>query len=453
MSSFGSVPERDIDFLIRSNNLSITGNKYLTAWNFLITNPKVRVPKSIADWINNYNMSYENVELPSEIILKIILNLDNIEDVYSICSSNRLYTDACNFYVVTILKHFLTKMGAFVENINDKKQLLNIFRMKELQKNNRDYLVDNKGNAYQRETSFTGDTFNKINISNVITVSSTETSYSSIVVNKSYFLCNDGTVKKYNESTHTVESLNGFKNIIQISSGKNIYLLDNNGSVYKHDNPNKILLSDVVKIAYGNNNYLFLTKGGNVFGIGDNHSGQLCTGGNAKISDITQITLLKNVKDILVNYSSTCIIDNTDKIWLHGGIESKLIFPILIGNESNIKKIDIMDDYLVILRKDHTLKLYGIFRSLGNNNLKIIYEINNIKNIIVVNNTRLALINNNNFLTILYLSHSSSYKSQPFELSPNFTLLSNDIILIDNMLYTIEEIGDKIHLSNLNIQQ
>lgn len=51
MTSFNDIPIKDINYLLTNNKLSLLGNKYLTAWNFLITNPTVNIPISIADWI------------------------------------------------------------------------------------------------------------------------------------------------------------------------------------------------------------------------------------------------------------------------------------------------------------------------------------------------------------------------------------------------------------------
>ena len=65
MQSFINVPIKDINYLLKSNNLPLIGDKYLTAWNFLLTNPQVNIPVTIADYIIAYNIQKNNIPTTS----------------------------------------------------------------------------------------------------------------------------------------------------------------------------------------------------------------------------------------------------------------------------------------------------------------------------------------------------------------------------------------------------
>jgi hypothetical protein len=61
MEPFETVPIEDIDYVLLYNNLPTNEDKYLTVWNFIITNPEINVPVSIANYVIAYNLQRENI--------------------------------------------------------------------------------------------------------------------------------------------------------------------------------------------------------------------------------------------------------------------------------------------------------------------------------------------------------------------------------------------------------
>jgi len=101
MTSFRDIPIEDVNYLLENYHQDVRGNKYLTAWNLLLQNSNILVPKSIADWINNYNnlqMIDHFNNLPEELIAKLLRELD-IDSLTYFCSSNIKNRTLCDKYV------------------------------------------------------------------------------------------------------------------------------------------------------------------------------------------------------------------------------------------------------------------------------------------------------------------------------------------------------------------
>jgi hypothetical protein len=145
MQSFTSVPIADIDYLLKSNNLSLNKDKYLTSWNFIISNSGVDVPVSIADYVVAYNLQRENIpvmtvfdvvtsnykiiglntertirvlrylnkldenafiELPDEIIVKILSELP-CDQILTLCKISKRFNDICKHHRRALFDRFL----------------------------------------------------------------------------------------------------------------------------------------------------------------------------------------------------------------------------------------------------------------------------------------------------------------------------------------------------------
>jgi hypothetical protein len=281
MESFNVVPMEDIDYLLINNNLSTTGNKYLTAWNFILQNPNVLAPVSIADYVIAYNifnekkyvpvmnpyniitsnyrlddlnsertiriMKYLNKldetdffkDLPDEVIANIISNLD-CEQIFSLCKISQRFQFICKNYKYDVYKNISFELKDFNPVIlcksfkhNRRSIYYRIFR--------RNYtstiIVDNYGNVNILIKDLSLKTIVKHQLAGIENIISIDY-YDNIL----YLLDSFGnvyTTNLINEDDGILLPSSSIKNtdhmnIIQICSNKyGCYLLSINGDVYK----------------------------------------------------------------------------------------------------------------------------------------------------------------------------------------------------------------------------
>jgi len=78
MTSFRDIPITDIEYVLNSNNLNLSSDKYLTVWNFILTHSGIDIPTSIADWIITYNLLQEGINIPKLTTLDIITSKNKL---------------------------------------------------------------------------------------------------------------------------------------------------------------------------------------------------------------------------------------------------------------------------------------------------------------------------------------------------------------------------------------
>ena len=173
MSNFKDIPSVDITYLLNYYKQPITGDIYLNAWNFIVSNPKILIPVAIADWvIARMNMKslptmklssiifaskdqldslklstsdktrivrifkYANKliednefldNLPDEVIIRILENTD-CDSYQNLCSLSKRFNKFCN---KNTLSNILTRTTKFNTSSFTKNQLLNLCPMKE----------------------------------------------------------------------------------------------------------------------------------------------------------------------------------------------------------------------------------------------------------------------------------------------------------------------------------
>ena len=114
--NFRDIPPKDINYIISHYKLPSQGNKYLTVWNFLITNKDVLVPTEIADYIIAFNNidRLKKYKLSELLTNKIIIG--NVTDTNRIARilkyANKLEDDSIHFSMLPddILFEILSKL-------------------------------------------------------------------------------------------------------------------------------------------------------------------------------------------------------------------------------------------------------------------------------------------------------------------------------------------------------
>jgi hypothetical protein len=471
MSSFKDIPERDIDFLIRSNKLSISSDKYLTVWNFLITNFKVRVPKSVADWINNYNTINDLSIFPDEIVARILSDLD-CDQVLSLCGVNKRFNSICKNYKNLIFDKYLEKEGFSLTDydpriickalkLNKRISLGNYFVDGDYVYDTIEIVVDYYGRVLISIVKEKTDkektdkektdkektdkekerrTLVLKNASNIISVAFLKrtllllNSFGDVFITKTTM-----NSKEIYESKGLVFGdislfSNKRKNIVQIvvGDGDNFYMLDMKGNVFT--NKVDVSLNKNIKEIYG----YIPTIGSTFLDInGDIYSTlEILDDGFNKMR---QETHLKNIKNMFRGRGCYYItIDNNNSINRHNycGIGSQLNLDFI----PNIDKIVPNSPFDYVLTKDKQLYILNVGKK------KIHEVISNVKDIDVLDH---HLILKENGDLIVYNIYPEQILRTNVGL--NAKLLSYEYILINNKVYYVNITENGIELEEMTV--
>jgi hypothetical protein len=503
MQSFNNVPIDDIDYLLKSNNLGFQGNKYLTVWNFLLTNPGVNVPVSVADYVIAYSIQKNNIPtmssydivksnykiqnlstertirimkylnkldetdqfatIPDEVIPKILSELD-CDQILSLCKISKRFENICKYHKRDLFDKFLGNKGFTITEYDP-------------------YIIC-KALKFNKRTVECGE----YNVDD-------ETYY--LIVNVS---SNGKVIGSLNLSDKLINfEIEGIKNIISVVyNPDNHYLLflDSFGKVYKSEtieddkvyeplkNPKQIPnLNNIIQIVTDNDHPTFLDINGNVF-TGYEVNPTLDNGFVGY--EITPI--LNNIVEMSSDSHSFVFKDTDNNIYGFGSndhdkfeiaiptrfFNNKLQLPHKLNYFKNIKNVFMEDDYLITITHDNVITVTG--SDLTNYNLNFIKNIVKIevrgKHIYILNDEgilyKLKLFTsdiiqefldvkdfdaNNYYLTMLTNSgeienyFSMTDTTVGLEIKGNAILLNTDNILIDNVLYYMFFDSKKIDLS------
>jgi hypothetical protein len=417
--NFGDIPAKDIKYLL-SNQL-LSNNIYLQAWNFIISNPNIKVPKSIAEWINIYNMQNKFKDLPDEVVAKILSELD-YKHLSLTCSLSRQFNSICNEYLIPLIKGGLGEKGYYVKNINNIKWLTNISRIIELNKrtiklNGKDYVIDPNGNV--KIITYADNFSNKSSDEYLIFETENITDASNIVGLSDYldgkvlaFLRNDGKVIIYNIYKQTTKLLDKYENIVQVVYFKSyFYFLDLNDKVfkcsfldlYRKTNKSILVMENISKIVVNVFQILFLSNNGEIY----NETTKLFQG-------IKELDTQKHIFFILK--------DDNDLYMIGDNIYPNKIF-------GNVKKFYYDVDYLLILTKSGNLYI--------TNNKEPPIEIE--ENVVdITQNLPLLVKTSSNelyYLKIFGADPMENHKSQQINIKGEMILLGNGFILMDGNIY------------------
>lgn len=115
--NFRDIPIKDIEYLLTSNDKSLSGNKYLTAWNLILkyNGESIKIPISIANWIIAYNLSNTINLYSKDIDYKFIK--------YSLFNGeNKEYKNIISYMPISILNNKCTDV---LNNISEINKLYN----------------------------------------------------------------------------------------------------------------------------------------------------------------------------------------------------------------------------------------------------------------------------------------------------------------------------------------
>jgi hypothetical protein len=283
LPKFHDVLEKDIDYLLKSNNISAGENKYLTAWNLLLqnNNKEFYVPKSIYNFIVNYNM---NIKTGTEV--KEVVTIKEME-------TKEVSLDTLPLDIIKVIFGYLdegTLPEVFILNKSTYSWYYDIIRIYIGRRTN--YNISNFNNNELKNLYLklrVGLT--KLSAEPEISIIKNGVLYSNVVLNKKnklgYKIELD--IKKVGINTK-------FK---QVSYDM---FLDNNGSVRKfgdyfgvfrlYDDLKLTNKDDFVKISANKYHFLLLKKGGEVGTGGINKFGQL----GYKGSDFVEEANLEDLK-------------------------------------------------------------------------------------------------------------------------------------------------------------
>jgi hypothetical protein len=315
--NFEDIPHEDIKYFLSYYNQPLSNNIYLQAWNFILSNPQIKVPKSIADWLNNFKYTNIIKTLPTELVFKISEDLD-CNDILSLCTSFNKFDDVCSEQqLVKLLKESLSK-DTYVENINSKNRLISLCKFKHL--NKRICMgIDQQGQHV------------------------------------SYIVGNDGKVYLYrmlydeyeNEQGYGIEQLQGVENIVSLLYDNNtrFFFLRNDGKVYEYNTNEEeyayipILIPDldnVVQIGFIQGVFYFLTEDGKVFIFNDE-----------------EIVLKStNVSEVVANDYLTFYLQNNGAVELNKRILFKNVKKLITATDGSHKIL------LVTLDNNNVINVY-----------------------------------------------------------------------------------------------
>jgi len=502
MQSFDNVPVEDINYLLSSNNLPLTDNKYLTAWNFIINNPNINVPVSIADYVIAYNIQKSNIStitlydiiksnykiqnlssertirilkylnkldetdpfinLPNEIVAKILSELD-CEQILTLCKISKRFGNICRYYKNTLFDRFLSEKGFTIREY--KPEII----CKALNFNKRiadcgEYEVDDE--TYYLYTNITSDgrvigslilgddfiNFEIEGIKNIISVVYNP--------NNHYLLFLDSFGEVYKSETilddHIIESLKNpkhifnLKNIIQIvTDNDNPAFLDIYGNVFIYDK--FIIINNIIEMFVDEDSFVFLTSDGDVYGIGSNErdkfklSFPIIIGEPPYLNKVirslnspTKLGSFKNIKNVLMRSEYLVTINDDNNLTMTGAMETNYSLYFI----KNIVKIEEKDQNFYILNNGGILYK---FHFLTPDDIKEFLDVKDFE----VDKYYLTMLTNSGEIEI-YLDDID--KSFGLEIKGNIILLDTRHILINNVLYYlhVDINNDKITLTKIS---
>jgi alpha-tubulin suppressor-like RCC1 family protein len=375
--NFANIPAKDITYIINKYGLTVYGDKYLAVWNFLIQNKGILVPKSIENWIVNYNNLAQYDDLPDEIIGKFLGELD-VDSLLNYCASDKKMKSLCDLHVRDIYLEKLSQISKLDFSKYSTQNLLKIYRSGLLEDNKvyvtpkRGFVINNnKLEPYPTSKYFHGDIFDMDVLSIV--------GYQNNLV----ILTVDGNVYEVDEALNTVKA-EGINNIKKISCGPDYVLaLDHNGNVYgKGQNRFGRLgfpiiqrrlyeftkvpdLENIVDISCGQYYSLAVSNDGKVYSFGLGAHGELGYQTNDVQDSIIEIPDLNNIVKVSAGYNYSLYLDLYGNVYLSGiDVVDKVSIkytPTLIEGINNVVDITAGVDQLFFLTKDGTVYIYGFF--------------------------------------------------------------------------------------------
>jgi len=478
MTSFSDIPIKDIEYLLKVNNLSLSGDKYLTAWNFILTNPNINVPISIADWIIAHNLVQKEVnipvmtyfdiitsknkllnlpniinvmsylhklderdpfkDLPNEVVAKILSELD-CDQILSLCKLNKRFNFICTEYKRLIFDKFLLKQGYNLTDYDPKiickalklnqrvTDIVPIFSTALIDFNDRIII------SFKDYVDGDIDVIKNISLGNINNIISIHKIDNGFLFLNSFgevytFIFEKETVSSYRRITH----LNNIVQIVPKAYGG--YFLDINGTVFSGKDP---VIKNISKILYNSTYTIFIDKNNDCYGISNfDMIGSILRIGDLK--KITKIPQLKNTKNIFNIFGGIVTISNNNLLTIYvskeaitnGTFDKKYINPVTVDLNllfKNITKIVADISLLYILADD---KIYT----------SKITNISNEKNISNVNDfvllfDGLLILSNDGYM--IYYSKDKNIYDKTY-VGTNAKLLSNEYILKDSKIYYIK---------------
>jgi hypothetical protein len=475
MQPFSEVSTKDIDYIIKHNKLPVTGDKYLTVWNFILTGPKVHVPVSIADYILACNLQNDNIPvmtafdiirtnykindldvertirimkylnkldetdpfltLPDEVIPKILGEF-NCEQLLTLCKISKRFGNICRYYKNDLFDRFLLDKGFTIKEYKPEIICKALDLNKRISVNNRwlgnivipaaNLMINKEGDVINVITKGFGFSIEKTPLKNIISVLFNGRFF--------YFLDSFGNVYKSGDPTTEGGYLTSIyivdvQNIVQINSNiHSTYFLDVHGNVFKESKEEPVL-NDIVKMFNDDNSFMFLNEEQDVYLVGNNVSDKFRIGNSGIVlTDITK-SGFKNIKDILMRNVVIFTINNSNDITVSG-------FSNINYNLGSTIKIDESDERIYVLRED----------GLEDFHFSNIHRDNEIREDV------LDFVVGDDYLTILYnsgdieLYNELNNKSFMTHVKGNILLLHPRYILIDGEIYALGITNDQLEL-------
>jgi hypothetical protein len=464
--NFGDIPLEDIKYLLFDQPLS--DNIYLQAWNYLLTHPNIKVPKSISDWIIAYNIKDINIpkitafdiitskngvlglsneeainvikylhkldetnpfeNLPPEVIIKILSEYDfDCEQIFLLCKLSKQFHNICNLNYKTIFNNIFSGQGynlnEFDPKIMCKALKLGTNRDIFVALNKNKYIINTKGNIYKLH--YYDDKYN-------ITLMETINNIISFTPVRGGFILLDSLGNVYKTDGEEIIKLK-IKNIVQLSRIRgNVFYLDIDGNVFMNKKSIPII-RNIAKIYNKFNIILLLDKNNNIYELEDNKPNKLL--------------LPTNIKDIFINLTSTFIITTDGELFYferRGGYNLKQL-QIHIDKLVGAVKIDTIHHKILILDTSNVLHAIDI------NNPHEINAVHNVKDFCAGELPAKILILHNDGNLGLYNYQLQMITEEIKTSGKNIRFISSECLIMDNKIYSIDYNKDKFILNEISI--
>jgi hypothetical protein len=476
--NFNDVPLEDIKYLLSYYDQPLTNDVYLQAWNFILSNPNISVPKSIDDWIIAHNLQNRFKELPNEVVGKIISEFD-YDEIKKLCGIDKRFNFICDEYVGPTIKRLITDELIHVKDINSTVQLINIYKTIKLNKriicldhnmygdemyailrSDGQVLIRKISSQIDSDEDDSGDAqyeyTNCILGDNVISLSLNGKKFVTYTSNGDTYIYRNfkivGTICDY--SVKKIELMN----IIQISGDQELYYLDSKGFVYNERY--EIILKDIVLMSSNETSTIFLTKNGDIYGIGNNEHGVLGLGHTDKVNEPTKLSL-ENVKTVHVSKYITYALTNEDELYVfgygkkpaRGGIYKYRLPTLLDDAPNNIKKIIFSDTEIphpnILTHDGSVYKMFNASRIITNHETEFLEPetAGNIVDISIYRGTSTLILNNEGLLSLLRGIENTKHDILQ---APDIKLLDNALIKTNNNIFFIGMENDEFVLYNIN---
>jgi hypothetical protein len=495
--SFVNLHISDIDNFLQKNNIHCTDDKYLTVWNFIFNNPNAIIGTNIANWFTTFGSQhggnithYENPEnyfkdLPNEVIAKIFLELE-ANDQLTMNLISKHFENVREEYLTHFLKICLKDEGIFVENVNSKQRLKDLYKSKHLNKKfHSEYsdeiherIIGTDGKIYV--TSYPPDSEQDDedydNISNIV-IENFSYDISDIISisgddeGEQLLLTNNGHVYGYslnydNHPSLLYESYTiPISNIVQIlQTTYYSFFLASNGNVYKRQNDNFISVHQTKNTNDENTNnrddkntddsestdsrneeriiyaeQIFVLK--NVIEIicDDNRNSRnvlfLTDNGNVfkfNNDNITKIDVIKNIRKVSIRDDKIIALHKDKSVRLYN---NKDFLKINFNSPANITKIILVGVSLWMLDSNHNLFLCNI----SDVKLKVKKVASDVINTYADTEIAFAVLANGHLISINTYKNN---KIKDIHTTGKIQILDHQIVLVDNELYYVHDVTD-----------